>query len=294
MMDYMKARNIFFLMTASLLVGCLQEDPQIQALRNERDDALARIQKLVEDAKVPKPESQIESANLQKEVVSLKGQLNIALAEVKKAKESTQEPLSEEELLVLLRSATEEHRKPIRERFDVVNIVLSEFSMPEKMAHPYRCGVQYDLVEKSTGEPYYIDVAVSAPPSGMWEVPPVSEFESKIKKGSRTALVSSNPLPNRNSQSSEGAQTGQPIVTAGNQPTGGMAGTIVSPGVPVNSTGQMTTGAGQLVTGLPGAGGPGVPIGSGFQQPQVGPAQPTPELSGPGLGNISKKLKVDW
>lgn len=300
-MNSMKIWNLFLLLAASLLVSCLQEDPQLQALRDERDAAFARIQKLEEEAQSAKSSPRSEDAALQKEVESLKEQLEIARAEAKKASERTPEALSEEELLVLLRNATEEHRRAIRERFDVVNIVLSEFSMPEKMAHPYRCGVQYDLVEKSTGEPYHLDVSVSAPPSGIWEVPPVSEFATKIKKGPRVAVASTNPPSN--SASGAGITTLNP----NGQTVGGLTGTGAQPsspggqganqsaigrGQPVN--GLPGGGGGQFVTGVPDGGGPNITSGQNFQQPQNVPSQPAPEPSGPGLGNISKKLKVDW
>lgn len=315
----MKIRHLFFLVPASLLVGCLQEDPQLQSLRDERDAGLARIQKLEEEVQAAKSaappvgaaNASPEKVALEKEVATLKEQLAIAQAEARKAKEVTPEVLSEEELLVSLRVATEAHRAAIRERFDVVNIVLSEFTMPQKEIRPYRCGVQYDLVEKSTGEPYHLDVNVSAPITGAWDVPPISEFANKIIKGPRAAVASANPQPNIGAQPVNpggtvpappigGGQTvsglpaaggvvgGVPVVNGpGQQPSG--------PGQPVNNgLGQPVSGGGQLVTGLPGGGGPGLSTGQNLAQPQNEPTPAAPEPSGPGMGNISKKLKVNW
>ncbi|MEC5127699.1 hypothetical protein VSU19_13110 [Verrucomicrobiales bacterium BCK34] len=298
----MKLQFFILVCTPLLLSGCFQEDPQVQQLRDERDAALAKVGKLEESVAKLQANGSSASGNasaLQKQVDDLKGQLEIAKAEVKKAQDYAPEILSEEELLIRLRGATEEHRKAIRERFDVQNIVLTDFSMPEKLTHPYRCGVQYDLLEKSTGEPYHLDVNVRAAISGKWEIPPVAEFANKIKKGARTMVASNSQggagqLPaggvQQGVQQNGGVQSGGGIQNQGGHPQFN----------PSNPSGAIVTYPSNNTVTLPGQGGgqtftPQQP--SQHQpggQPQAQPGQGGgPPPRGPGMP-ISKDIKVNW
>lgn len=290
----MKLQFVILLLTPLLLAGCFQEDPQVQQLRDEKDAAFAKVKKLEETVSQLQANGSSNSGNtsaLQKELDDLKGQLAIAKAEATKAKDYTPTIISEEELLIRLRGATEEHRKAIRERFDVQNIVITDFSMPEKLTHPYRCGVQYDLLDKATGEPYHLDVNVRAAMSGKWEIPPAQEFATKIKKGART-IVASNSPGNAGQQNTGVVQnTGVAQTTGVVQNQGGQQQVP-----PPNSSGAVVTYPSNNTVALPGQGGgqlvtPQPPANQPPQQPSQGNGGPPPR--GPGMA-ITRDIKVNW
>lgn len=285
----------------------------MQVLRDERDLAQAEVKELKKSLNSAKTDGasdvgglRRESSDLKKRVGELTSQLLRAKNEMAEAKANEMKIISEEELIVRLRRATEDHREKIREKFDVVNVALTDFTLPEKLTHPYRCSVHYDLVEKSSGKPYQIDVQVRAPLSGKWEVPSTSELEKNVKEGHNSPMHVGNiaPATGQNAVAEQPAPASEELAreTAGRTAYGQSSrnpSTVVLQNQPITRLpdGRIPSNRSEGTGGYTQQPFRRQPSAPRVQQlpPQQQPAAPSrPRPVGPGLGRIQRDIRVNW
>ena len=202
-------KNFFLLAIPTLLVGtlvsgCIQDDPQAEALRGRLEGTELEITRLKEQlAAGTKPSGGGGEPDRQaSRIKELEAEVQRLTTENSQLKVSGSKPsgiLAHRELLDNLEAASAPFREQIKSLYQIEQATLRELVIPES---PYSCVIRLKLMNLATNRREMVDVSATADAQGQWSFPPIERIAAGIvpfTTGATAAAPPSTPSPSPSS-----------------------------------------------------------------------------------------------
>lgn len=224
-LSHMKTPHPMLIGLATLLCGlaggCIQEDPQAEALRNRLDSnelELSKLRKQIEGAQQPAASSgdMAKNSTTASRIRELEAQVEQLIAENAQWKQASLKApssgdsdgmLSHSQLLGRLEEASLPLRKQIKSLYEIEQASLRELTINQ---NPYSCVIRLDLKNLATGAKEQVEVPASANIRGEWKFPPVERIAETIRSVPEPGTVPAPILPSPQFAPAHPLQPGAP------------------------------------------------------------------------------------